>query len=72
MEKKIKFILSNDSTKHYKIEETSGKFYAYRWKSTTWGSEWVNLGNARSFEDAVTLARADASSFGSIYKTEFD
>lgn len=73
MEKGLKIILSNDKSKHYKIEETGGKFYVKRFeKDIIISSVWETIGNSRSFEDAVTLARADASSFGNIRRVEFN
>lgn len=74
MEKAVKIYSNYEDYKVYKIEEYSGKYYVKRFEqfNLITADDYDDIGSAKSFEDAMTLARMDASRFGSIYKVEFD
>ncbi len=53
--------------KLYKISQSGSYYYCYRYNGSIFSS-WNEIGKARSFEDALSLVRAHASSkYGAIY-----
>lgn len=60
-------IKTSSGTKLYKISQSGSHFYCYKYAGSFFSS-WNDIGKARSFEDALSLVRAHASSkYGSIY-----
>lgn len=54
-------------TKLYKISESGSHYYCYKMSGSLFGS-WVSIGQARSFEDGLSVIKSDAhSKYGHIY-----
>lgn len=51
----------------YKVSQSGSHYYCYKYSSSFFGS-WNEMGRARSFEDALSVIRAHASSkYGAVY-----
>jgi len=69
-DKNYTITLSNDDKISYKIEEYRGAFTVKRYNPDIFKKSWNEIGTARSIEDAMLIARSDASSFGRIDQTK--
>ena len=58
-------IKTSNGNKVYKISPSGGKFICYR-TSSSFTSNWDHFGKASSYDDALSLVKNDASSYGSI------
>ena len=73
MAKGLKIYSKYDKYEYYKIESIGDKYYIKRFdRLGIISDDWSDIGSARSFEDAIAIAKSDASQFGSIYKVDFD
>jgi hypothetical protein len=67
-EKKIR-IVTSDGSYLYEIRDTSGKYYVYKVSGGFFSNDYQNVGEARNFDDALSIAKNHAP--GSFKKFEF-
>ncbi len=64
-------INTSSGGKFYKLSQTSGIWYCYRYAGGLFSNNWDQIGKARSMEDAITICRSHATRYGRVYGVDF-